>query len=136
MWLGAARSFCPQSLTGAAGPDDLAYDRLGFGTDPEAGGDPLFLRTASAMGDAIVLLGAPVLLAVVVAVVCRATSGVRLIPRWAVGSRYVVAALLLVGWTWFPMMLFFLWALATGIALAVPRRGAAPWNLARAASGP
>ena len=99
-----------------------AYNRLGFGPDPEVGGDPMFLRTASSMGDAFVLIGAPVLLAVMVGVVCRATSAVRLIPRWAVGGGYVVAALLLVGWTWVPMMLFFLWALAAGIALLVPRR--------------
>lgn len=102
-----------------------AYDRLGFAPDPQADLDPLFLRTASAMGDAFVLIAAPVLLAVVVAVVCHATSAARLIPRWATVGGYVVAALLLIGWTWFPMIVFFLWALTVGITLTVPRRRAA-----------
>jgi chromate transport protein ChrA len=85
-----------------------------------AGVDPLFLRTAAAMGDGLILIAAPVLLAIVVAVVCRAMSGTHLIHHWVAVSGYVVAALLLVGWTWFPMMLFFLWALVVGIALALP----------------
>jgi hypothetical protein len=118
---GAATGYA--TLVVAAGGAFLlptAYDRLGFGPAHGAGVDPLFLRTAAAMGDGLILIAAPVLLAIVIAVVCRAMSGTHLIHHWVAVSGYVVAALLLVGWTWFPMMLFFLWALVVGIALALP----------------
>ncbi|KGN33396.1 hypothetical protein N802_13875 [Knoellia sinensis KCTC 19936] len=100
-----------------------AYTHLGFNTK---GGEiePLFMRTASAMGDAFALLAAPVLLGLTVAGVCWASRPTNALGRGIRGSGYIVGGLLLAGWTWFPTLLFVLWSVVAGIFVVAraPRR--------------
>lgn len=79
--------------------------------------DPVFARTMSTWGDALVLIAAPVALAACLAFTCRAAHVSAAMPVWLVYAGYAVAICLLAGWTWFPLQLTVIWALAAGVRL-------------------
>jgi hypothetical protein len=90
---------------------------LGFGSGPV---DPVFARTSSTLGTGMLLLAAPMLLSVCLALVSHGASRTGALPKWATRSGIGVAGLLLLGWTWFPLPLLVLWGLLVGTGLNVP----------------
>jgi len=94
---------------------------LGFAPGPI---DPYFARTSSMLGDGMLLLAAPMLLSVCLALVCRGAAKATALPSWVTRSGTIVAATLLLGWTWFPLPLLVLWAVGVGIMLSIRARTA------------
>jgi hypothetical protein len=86
----------------------------GFGSGPV---DPVFARTSSTLGSGMLLLAAPMLLSVCLALVSHGASKTGALPKWATRSGIGVAGMLLLGWTWFPLPLVALWGLLVGTGL-------------------
>ena len=107
LYLAAAALFALPTATGY----------LGFGSGQV---DPVFARTSSTLGAGMLLLAAPMLLSVCLALFSHGASRTRALPKWATRSGIGIAGLLLLGWTWFPMPLLVLWGLVVGTALNVP----------------
>jgi hypothetical protein len=84
--------------------------------------DPGFARSASALGDALFLLAAPLASSLFLAAVCIGSRRAGLLPRWLTHSGLVVAAVLLAGFTWFPLLLLLAWTFSFGVAALLPVR--------------
>jgi hypothetical protein len=78
--------------------------------------DPAFARSAATLGDALMLLVAPLVGSLFVAAVCVGGRRTGLLPVWLIGSGLVVAVALLAGVLWFPLLLLLAWVAALGIA--------------------
>ena len=109
------------TLTLAAG---VAFAAPAAGVVLHLGGgtvvDPGFARAASALGVALLLLGAPLAAAVFLAAACVGSRRAGVLPRWITTSGLVVAVVLLAGATWFPLLLLLAWALALGVSDLAP----------------
>ena len=81
--------------------------------------DPGFARSASTLGDVLLLLAAPLTGSVFLAAVCIGSRRTGLLPRWLTDSGLVVAAALLAGVAWFPLLLLLAWTFSLGVAALV-----------------
>jgi hypothetical protein len=79
--------------------------------------DPGFARAASTLGDALLLLSAPIAASVFVGAVCLAARRTRTLPGWVTGPGIAVAVSLLAGAVWFPLLLLVAWTAGLGTAL-------------------
>jgi hypothetical protein len=101
LYLAAAAAFVAPTLT-------LSLDSSGTDTVDEAFAD--FARSASTLGDALLLVCAPFAAAGFVAALARFGG----LPRWLAWSGFVVAAACLFGFTFVPLIVFAAWMLAVG----------------------
>ncbi len=88
--------------------------------------DPRFARAASTLGDALLLLSAPIAASVFVGAVCLAARRTRTLPGWVTGPGIAVAASLLAGAVWFPLLLLVAWTASLGTALLLHPRPTRP----------
>lgn len=82
--------------------------------------DPGFARSASTLGDALLLIAAPLACSLFLAAVCLGSRRAGLLPKWLTDSGLVVAAALLAGATWFPLLLLLAWTAALGVTALLP----------------
>ncbi len=84
--------------------------------------DPGFARVTSTLGDTLLLLSAPFAASVFVGAVCLAARRARTLPGWVTGPGLAVAASLLAGAVWFPLLLLVAWIASLGTALLLRPR--------------